>query len=102
MAGTCTGTLAPVMGGKGSGAKKRKAAAPPETLKAQGTGGKKRTPTSAFDPAAGASIYEPEKIVAERLARGVTQYMVKWAGYDTKDNTWEPIENLAGCEDIYI
>ena len=25
---------------------------------------------------------------------------VKWVGYDSKSNTWEPLENLAGCEDM--
>lgn len=43
--------------------------------KAQGTT-TKRTPTSAFDPAAGKDTYEPEQIVAQRLAKGVTQYQV--------------------------
>ena len=52
------------MGGKGSGSK-GKGKAPIETtpLAAQGTGGKKRTPQSAFDPAKDQDIYEPEKIV---------------------------------------
>ncbi|KAL1507092.1 hypothetical protein AB1Y20_007951 [Prymnesium parvum] len=45
-------------------------------------------------------MYEPEKVVAQRLAKGVSQFLVKWVGYESKDNTWEPIENLAGCEDI--
>ena len=63
-------------------------------MKAQGSG-KKRTPQSAFDPAAGEDVYEPELIVAERLAKGVTQYHVKWAGFETKQNTWEPLEYLA-------
>ena len=84
-------------------AKKRgpKTAPPlPAPLPAQGIGGKKRTPQSAFDPAAGGNIYEPEKVVAERLAKGITQYNVKWVGYEAKHNTWEPIENLAGCEDL--
>ena len=40
------------------------AAAP---LKAQGTR-RKRTPTGAFDAAAGKDEYEPEKVIAERLA----------------------------------
>ena len=44
--------------------KKPPAAAP---LKPQGTGGHKRTPTSAFDGAAGKDVYEPEKVIAERL-----------------------------------
>jgi hypothetical protein len=78
--------------------KKKPAAAAP--LKAQGTGGLKRTPTSAFDAAAGKDVYEPEKVIAQRLARGVTQYQVKWKNYENKDNTWEPIEHLAGCEDM--
>lgn len=67
---------------------------------AQGGGPHKRTPQSAFDPAAGKDIYEPERIVAERMAKGATQYQVKWKNYDTKSNTWEPLEHLAGCEDM--
>ena len=52
-----------------------------------------------FDPAAkDDDFYQCERIVGKRLAKGVTQYCVKWAGYETKDNTWEPLENLAGCE----
>ena len=35
--------------------------------------------SSAFDPAAGKDVYEPEKIIGKRLAKGVTQYNVKWA-----------------------
>ena len=63
--------------------------------KAQGTT-TKRTPTGAFDPAAGKDTYEPEAVVAERLSKGVTQYQVKWVGWSTPDNPWEPIEHLAG------
>ena len=51
-------------------------------LKPQGVG-KKRTPQSAYDPAAGCELYEPEKIVAQRMAKGgITQYQVKWVGYE--------------------
>ncbi|KAL1515139.1 hypothetical protein AB1Y20_004200 [Prymnesium parvum] len=69
------------------------------TIKPQGST-TKRTPTSAFDGAAGKDVYEPEKVTAKRLAKGVTQYLVKWKGYEIKDSTWEPIEHLAGCEDM--
>ena len=36
------------------------------------------------------------------MSKGVTQWLVKWVGYENenRDNTWEPIENLAGCEDM--
>eukprot|EP00966_Prymnesium_polylepis_P118072 2730228-Prymnesium_polylepis.1 len=80
---------------------RKKAPAPANPLPAQGKGQKKRTPQSAFDPAAGNDIYEPEKVVAQRIAKGgITQYHTKWVGYESKHNTWEPIENLAGYEDM--
>jgi hypothetical protein len=86
------------MGSAKSG-KRKGAPQPAKPLPAQGTG-KQRTPQSAFDGAAGNDTYEPEKIIAERLAKGVTQYQVAWVGYEAKHNTWEPIEHLAGCEDM--
>ena len=46
------------------------APAPAAPLKAHGTT-TKRTPTSAFDGAAGNDVYEPEKVLASRLAREV-------------------------------
>jgi len=80
-----------------------KAAKPaPPTLKAQGSTRTKRTPTSAVDGAAGKDTYEPEKIMAQRLAKGITQFQVKWVGWESKHNIWEPIEHLAGCEDIEL
>ena len=66
-------------------AKKTPTTAP--VLKAQGTT-KKRTPQSAFDPAAGKDIYEPEKIVAQRIVKGgATQYHVKWERLATSSST---------------
>ena len=41
------------------------------------------------------ATHEPEKIIAERLAKGVTQYQMKLVGYDYKHNTWEPIHYTA-------
>ena len=80
-------------------AKKTPTTAP--VLKAQGTTNK-RTPQSAFDPAAGKDIYEPEKIVAQRIVKGgATQYHVKWVGYESKHNTWEPLQNLALPQSLF-
>lgn len=54
-----------------------KKAAPPPPPKPQGTGGKKCTPTGTFDPAAGKDVYEPEKIVGQRLMHGDLQKSAK-------------------------
>ena len=78
---------------------KKKAVPAPPPIKPQGKT-TMRTPTGAFDGAAGKDEYPPERVVAQRLSKGVTQYLVKWLGYESKDNTWEPIEHLAGCEDM--
>ena len=43
--------------------------------------------------------YSVEKIVDKNFVNGKISYLIKWKGYDNKDNTWEPIENLY-CEDL--
>lgn len=33
-----------------------------------------------------------EKIIDKRFdAAGIIQYLIKWKGYDEKDNSWEPV-----------
>ena len=50
---------------------KLKKGAPPPPQKPEGAG-KMRTPTSAYDPAASKDVYEPEKIIGQRLSKGTT------------------------------
>jgi len=45
-------------------------------------------------------IYEVERIVRRRKKRGVWMYRVKWKGFDAKENTWEPEENLTSCKEM--
>jgi hypothetical protein len=38
--------------------------------------------------------YKVEEILDRQRISGKPHYLVKWKGYDTSENTWEPIENL--------
>jgi hypothetical protein len=42
----------------------------------------------------GVEEHEVEFITRHRLRRHSHQYLVKWKGYPTADNTWEPESNL--------
>ena len=42
--------------------------------------------------------YEVERILAKRVKKGVTEYLVKWKDYDETENTWEPTKHL-NCPD---
>ncbi|XP_044260091.1 chromobox protein homolog 3-like isoform X2 [Tribolium madens] len=54
----------------------------------------KRTSPSPDDDTA-PEEYVVEKIIDSRInTSGVKEYYLKWIGYDDKDNTWEPEENL--------
>jgi hypothetical protein len=44
--------------------------------------------------------YEVEKILNHKRVSGKPYYLVKWKGYDTSENTWEPIKNLTGCHQL--
>ena len=39
-------------------------------------------------------IFSAERIVRKRIRNGKPEYLVKWAGYPDKDNTWEPAKNI--------
>ena len=41
--------------------------------------------------------FEIDKIVGERVEDDCVQYEVKWTGYDTDENTWEPAEHLSAA-----
>jgi hypothetical protein len=41
--------------------------------------------------------YEVKQILNHKWVSGKPYYLVKWKGYDTLENTWEPIENLTNC-----
>jgi len=38
--------------------------------------------------------FEVEKIIDKRRKKGKTEYLIHWKGYDEKDASWEPEDNL--------
>ncbi len=44
--------------------------------------------------------WEVERIVDQRFCNGRTQYLVRWKGCSSNDDTWEPVEHLcdSACE----
>ena len=45
-------------------------------------------------------VYDVEDIVGKRINCGIVEYLVKWFNYPSEQNTWEPIENLDGSQEI--
>ncbi|CAL4062163.1 unnamed protein product, partial [Meganyctiphanes norvegica] len=45
-------------------------------------------------------IFRVEKILHHRDRGGRREYLIKWEGYDPKNSTWEPAENLIGCHEL--
>ena len=44
--------------------------------------------------------YEVEAIISHRRSGKGHQYLIKWKGYPTGKNTWEPERNLTNAQDI--
>ena len=44
--------------------------------------------------------YEVEAILNHRQYRGKRQYLIKWKGYPSSENTWEPQTNLERSEQL--
>ena len=53
---------------------------------------------SRIPPRTKTSIYLVEDIIAERMAKKHKEWLVRWKGFNHEDDTWEPLEQLSGCE----
>lgn len=53
-----------------------------------------------MDKKSPAKTYTVEDITDIAVRRGKLNYQVKWLGYSSSQNTWEPLENLKNCEGL--
>lgn len=44
--------------------------------------------------------YEVERILDRQRITNKNYYLIKWAGYSSNENTWEPEENLTSCQEL--
>ncbi|OJD09639.1 hypothetical protein ACJ73_10172 [Blastomyces percursus] len=44
--------------------------------------------------------WEVKDIIDKRLHYGKIQYLVKWQGWTEAENSWEPVDNLDGAQDL--
>lgn len=42
----------------------------------------------------GEQVFAAECILSKRLRKGKLEYLVKWRGWSSKHNSWEPEENI--------
>jgi Chromo (CHRromatin Organisation MOdifier) domain len=40
-------------------------------------------------------VYDVKKVLDDQVIDGKTHYLIKWSGYNTSENTWEPEMNLS-------
>jgi hypothetical protein len=43
--------------------------------------------------------YIVEQLLNSKSLRGRTYYLVRWQGHASADDSWEPVEHLAHCQE---
>ena len=47
-------------------------------------------------------VYQIEKVLCGKYFNGKLHYLVKWKGYSSQDNTWEPEQHLNSTTRKYL
>ncbi|XP_041376692.1 chromodomain Y-like protein 2 [Gigantopelta aegis] len=56
--------------------------------------------TSVYHEMAEKNIYEVQQILGKRDIKGYVEYFVRWKGFSSDWDTWEPAENLSNCKNL--
>lgn len=81
---------------KGRGRPKAKTTSP---AKSSPTKKKKASTKRAGRPAKADQEWEVEEVVSVRTTgAGQEEFYIKWKGYSSDENTWEPAENVSNCD----
>lgn len=51
-----------------------------------------------FESSPSTDIYEVEKVCGRKTKNGKTYYLIKWSGFSSEHNTWEPSDNILGVD----
>ena len=51
-----------------------------------------------LDSGFGGDVYEVERLLDVRVCKGVTEYLVRWVGWSSEDDSWEPESSIHSPE----
>lgn len=53
-----------------------------------------------MDSSGDEQLFEVESIVGKRQRQGKIEYLIRWKGFGQSEDSWEPVKNLQGCQEL--
>mmetsp|Transcript_32977 Transcript_32977/g.51122 ORF Transcript_32977/g.51122 Transcript_32977/m.51122 type:complete len:96 (-) Transcript_32977:46-333(-) len=69
------------------------------TTTRSGTKRTRKASKTSEDSSPPAEVYEVEHILGRRINKKKEEFLIKWKDYSYQDNSWEPADNLVGCDE---
>ena len=45
-------------------------------------------------------VLQVESILGKRTRHGKVEYLIRWKGFGPSEDSWEPVKNLQGCQQL--